>query len=724
MNNEKYQKITQIFNEAVELGSDERPVFLEEACGGDSSLRREVEDMLAADDKDLPFPGESAITVVAALFGGRLEPGQIIGVRYKILEEIGQGGMGEVFAAEDLRTKRKYALKVLSAKFNEDKELLRRFKQEGDAVSKLDHPNIVSVHDLDTIDGISFLVTEFIKGKTLRERLKDGPLSLSETLEIVRQIAEALKFAHAKKIVHRDIKPENIMLTNNGHDDRLIVKVLDFGLAKFTERNLEPVDSEGITRPQVSLVTGIIMGTPEYMSPEQAKGKETDERTDIWSLGVVLYEMLSGKSPFRADDRTGTLAAILERTPPVLDNLSKESNLIISKALGKNPEARYQTIIDFQSQLTNIKNNDGADTFMEWLPGPGRSFGTNLLIGIGLTVICSAIFLYLKDDKAVGVVSLMQVVILVFALWYFYKCKPKGLRLVETKVRSAKLNEDDRKATGYKTFKEWKEAGDKAKIVLERYMRDWKGILIAWLALYAIFVFKGFVRGLDWEKLSGSPDNFHQDLLIILVSVLITFLNNVSAWKIFLCYNLLNKPTEIRQEEQTIDDPVYSKSFGLLLAFSFAEVLFLLIFGTFATFNGSSFDFLRYTLQVFSGASGIAGGIAMALYVGRLQNKFIGTDTWIGVALYSYTAIQPLFLFLEGAPHYTEGKTPEWAAKLAVAIAVSLIDIALILKCLLFLYMAWLFQSGRLLYYLVRVRKIYQKIPEDWQNFRKVLKEN
>jgi serine/threonine protein kinase len=728
MNSEEYQKITRIFEKAAALAPHQRPTFLAEACAGDENARREVEEMLAIDDANPELPGESAIKVVA-LVARRLEADEIIGERYKILEEIGKGGMGEVFAAEDLHTKRKVALKVLSARFSEDLELARRFRQEGDAVAKLDHPNIVRVHDIDTINGVSFLVTEFIEGVTLRERLDEGALNLPEALEIVQSIAEALNFAHAKKIVHRDIKPENIMLSNNEHDGKLTVKVLDFGLAKFTEENSEPNDAaDYTTRVRFNTLVGTIMGTPAYMSPEQVRGKQTDERSDIWNLGVVFYEMLRGENPFFDRYADVTKAAILERNPAPLDNVSPELNGIIGKALQKNLEERYQTIRDFQLDLKNVKNNDGADTFTEWLSGLGKLGWNKLVLKVILIIILvSVLGLAVKDGEwAVSVVSVIHVVALWFALRYFDKCKPKGLASIETKDADNKLSEDDRKATDYETAGEWKAASNSAGIVLKQYLRDWKGILMAWFALYFLLILKG-LPPFGFGKLSGNPEKLYQDLWIVFLSIIITGLNNYSAWKIFLCFNLLNKQTEIRQEDQTVDDPAYSNGFKLVVAFSIVEVLTLAVFWAlmeplFAepvspapvlvksvlVEPNMTRDVLTTILQVFSGASGIIGGIAMALYVGRLQNKFIGTATAVSIALYSYTAIQPLFLFLEGDPYW----------------AVALIDIALFLKCLLFLYMAWLFQSGRLLYYLVRVRRIYPKLPEDWRNFRKVLRES
>jgi serine/threonine protein kinase len=215
--------------------------------------------------------------------------------RYKVLNSIGVGGMGEVFLAVDIELGRFVALKVLPSEVSNDKERIRRFILEAKAASALNHPNILTIHETRSINGTRFIVSEFIKGKTLRDKLKSESFSISETVEIAIQIASALHSAHSSQIIHRDIKPENIMI----REDNLL-KVLDFGLAKLTVNEPKDFDSESPTFEQVKTISGLVLGTVGYMSPEQARGKTVDHRTDIFSLGVVLYELL--RSCFKTQD--------------------------------------------------------------------------------------------------------------------------------------------------------------------------------------------------------------------------------------------------------------------------------------------------------------------------------------------------------------------------------------------------------------------------------------
>jgi serine/threonine protein kinase len=215
---------------------------------------------------------------------------------YKIHSSIGAGGMGEVFLAEDARLRRKVALKVLPEGIAADKERLRRFEQEAFAASALNHPNILTIHEFGANGETHFLAAEFVEGETLRETINAGELSLSEALGIAEQTAFALSAAHAAGIVHRDLKPENIMIRRDG-----IVKILDFGLAKLIEKKEVSIESEAETRAFVKTNPGVVMGTVSYMSPEQARGKDTDGRTDVWSLGVLLFEMASGRLPFAGE---------------------------------------------------------------------------------------------------------------------------------------------------------------------------------------------------------------------------------------------------------------------------------------------------------------------------------------------------------------------------------------------------------------------------------------
>jgi serine/threonine protein kinase/predicted Zn-dependent protease len=285
--------------------------------------------------------------------------------RYRIIEKIGAGGMGEVFLAEDTRLGRKVALKLLAEELTQNRDRLSRFDQEAYAASALNHPNILTVFEMGDEGGRHYIVTEFIDGITLRKRLSGVPLDLSEVLDIAIQIAGALEEAHAAGIVHRDIKPENVMVRRNGH-----VKVLDFGLAKLTERpDSEETDTEAITRALVQTDAGVVLGTSQYMSPEQARGKPVDARTDIWSLGVVLYEMTSGRAPFTGETKTDVIVSIAKTDPVPLarfaPNAPAEFEWIIMKALRKNVEERYQTVKELESDLKKLKQRLEFQTELE-----------------------------------------------------------------------------------------------------------------------------------------------------------------------------------------------------------------------------------------------------------------------------------------------------------------------------------------------------------------------
>ncbi|MEP6570383.1 MAG: protein kinase [Acidobacteriota bacterium] len=293
---------------------------------------------------------------------------------YRIIKKLGAGGMGEVYLAEDTTLNRRVALKLLLAEYTQNEEHLRRFKLEARAVSALNHPNILTIHEVGEAQGHHFIATEFIDGDTLREYLKrTGKMKASDTLAVAAQVASALAAAHEAGIVHRDIKPENIMLRADGY-----VKVLDFGLAKLTERETILADAEALTRPLVQTAPGVIMGTVYYMSPEQARGLETDARTDIWSLGVVLYEMVAGRAPFAGETVTDMLVAIVEREPPPLKNLTSEQipaelDWIITKTLRKNPDERYQTSKEFLADLQRLRQKLEIESHLQRSAPPEAS---------------------------------------------------------------------------------------------------------------------------------------------------------------------------------------------------------------------------------------------------------------------------------------------------------------------------------------------------------------
>lgn len=273
---------------------------------------------------------------------------------YKILSEIGKGGMGEVYLAQDTELDRKIAIKFLSDEFSKDSEKLNRFIQEAKAASALNHPNILTVYEIGTTEDTRYIATEFIEGETIRDLLgKKDSIPLNKVLKVGIQVAEALSAAHQAGIIHRDIKPENIMIRKDGY-----VKVLDFGLAKLTEtKEKDKISLEGETKALVKTNPGVVMGTVSYMSPEQAQGQETDARTDVWSLGVVLYELLAGRVPFEGKTINHTIVSILETEPKLLENVPDELQRIVRKTLTKEKENRYQTARDLLIDLKNLKRD-------------------------------------------------------------------------------------------------------------------------------------------------------------------------------------------------------------------------------------------------------------------------------------------------------------------------------------------------------------------------------
>src|SRR5213082_2879332 len=294
----RLQTVEEIFHAALDQKSDQVGAFLDTACEGDEVLRRKVEALLASHQR----AGSFIETTVAGIATQIIENGQadsLVGQafgHYKISERIGSGGMGEVYLATDVTAGRKAALKLLPMRFTGDAERLKRFQQEARAVVALNHPNILTVYEIGEDHSTHYIASELIEGETLRERLAHGRMQLSEAVDIAIQVASALAAAHQAGIVHRDIKPENIMLRPDGY-----VKVLDFGIAKLAEEEVPVTMPRDEALLLVETNLGSILGTVRYMSPEQACGRQVDKRTDIWSLGVVLYEMVTGHAPFTGD---------------------------------------------------------------------------------------------------------------------------------------------------------------------------------------------------------------------------------------------------------------------------------------------------------------------------------------------------------------------------------------------------------------------------------------
>src|SRR5574341_1534189 len=358
MTPDRFQKVGDIYDQALELEPEWRDAFLDEVCASDEELRREVESLLAAHERAEGFIDQPAVEVAAGLFADQPSSsieGKKIG-NYQALSLLGKGGMGEVYLANDLKLGRKVALKVLLQQFMQDPVRVKMFKREARAASALNHPNIITIFDIGQSDGAHFIVSEYVEGQTIRQRLKASAMPLREAMDIAVQTADALAAAHEAGIVHRDIKPENVMVRRDGY-----VKVLDFGLAKLTEPPAtNRIDlKETATKGTVYTLPGVVMGTAAYMSPEQARGEIVDSRSDIFSLGVLIYEMVAGETPFTGATPLEVLAATLEREPLPLTECDRripaELERIVAKALRKDRRKRYQTIRDMLVDLESLK---------------------------------------------------------------------------------------------------------------------------------------------------------------------------------------------------------------------------------------------------------------------------------------------------------------------------------------------------------------------------------
>ena len=366
MTPDRWEQINRLYYAALEVETKERVQFLEESCQGDSEMRKEVETLLAMHEKAGEFLDQPAIEVVArqvseeppSLVGRQLGPYQIMGL-------LGSGGMGEVYKAKDTRLNRTVAIKVIPKHLTERKDLRLRFEREARALAGLNHPNICAVYDIGSHEGVDFLVMEYLEGGRLSERLKKGPLPLKQLLQVALEITSALEQAHRRGVVHRDLKPGNIMLTEGG------AKLLDFGLAKQTGgagalRALSlPNARQGAHSTMESLTEeGMILGTVEYMAPEQVEGKEADARTDIFALGAVIYEMATGKRAFEGKSQASMMAAILTSEPPSMSRLQPLTPPVLEHAvqrcLAKNPDQRWQNAYDLAIELKWITEGHSA----------------------------------------------------------------------------------------------------------------------------------------------------------------------------------------------------------------------------------------------------------------------------------------------------------------------------------------------------------------------------
>src|SRR5881409_2245161 len=424
MTPERWQQLKQIFQSALERNPAERSAFLSQACADDPALRSQVESLIASHDQ----AGDSIEAMAAEAATEMLDDDQAVAIvgkqigRYQVLSNIGRGGMGEVFLAQDTSLGRKVALKLLRSDFTRNEERLRRFRQEARAASALNHPNILTIYEIGHNGSLHFMATEYVEGETLRQHLSRARLTVGQTLDVAIQVASALAAAHQAGIIHRDIKPENTMVRADGN-----VKVLDFGLAKLTDP--KTIDTAAPTLPQVETAPGVVMGTFSYMSPEQARGLTVDARTDIWSLGVMIYEMAAGRQPFEGETASDVMSLILQKEPPPLAHswpeVPAELERIVRKALRKDKEERYQTIKDLLIDLRNLRKELELEVEMERSASPmtGRAMSSGQSAAATAHSASSAEYIVegLKQHKrvAVGALALLLIASAVAAFFYF-----------------------------------------------------------------------------------------------------------------------------------------------------------------------------------------------------------------------------------------------------------------------------------------------------------------
>ena len=372
---DRWARIEALFHAAADVPPAARAAFLTEACGGDSAVRAEVESLLLADDAGTldnlrPFrlPTQETASPAAPDYEvAHLAAASLVGhtiSHYEIVGLLGAGGMGLVYLARDTALLRQVAIKMLPSAAASDGPALTRFTTEARAASALQHPNVATVYEMGETERQPFIAMEYVDGATLEARLREGPLSLDDALDVAVQVAAALEAAHEAGIVHRDIKPANIMLTPRG-----VVKVLDFGIAKL--RSTVPADGSEPAGTQA----GLVLGTIDYMSPEQALAAPVDHRSDLFSMGVVLYQSLTGDLPFRRPNVTATLDALLHAEPVRLStrvsDLPEAVDRVLARALAKDPAGRYQNA----SQMATMPHRDrprgmwrAADRGGSWLP--------------------------------------------------------------------------------------------------------------------------------------------------------------------------------------------------------------------------------------------------------------------------------------------------------------------------------------------------------------------
>jgi eukaryotic-like serine/threonine-protein kinase len=404
MKPERWRQVDQLFRAALERAPEERAAFIGEACGNDHSLRGEVEALLAADGQAGSFIETPAYAMVAPLLVADETPslvGRSIG-HYQVISLVGKGGMGKVYRARDTRLDRTVALKILLTDVAADDRRLRRFLREAKAASALNHPNVAHIYEIGEASteagSVSFIAMEYIEGQTLAARINAHPLAASEIVEIGSQITDALVEAHDKGITHRDIKPTNVMFTPRGQ-----VKVLDFGLAKITQFSPQAVARDISTMAKTA--SGVVMGTVPYMSPEQALGREVDYRSDLFSLGVVLYEMATGRLPFSGANMSETLDRILHAQPEAMARFNydvpAELERIVRKCLEKERERRYQSARELLVDLQNLQRDSQSSVMtVKQVVTPNRSRRWLLIALAVMLLVFVGTALYLLLSRA------------------------------------------------------------------------------------------------------------------------------------------------------------------------------------------------------------------------------------------------------------------------------------------------------------------------------------
>ena len=408
MKQDRWKEIDKVFSAALVLDSEKRAAFLDEACAGDEALRKEVETLLASDHQSHVIIDAPVLKVAAEFLAepraSRLSPGESIGP-YKILSLLGAGGMGEVYRAEDTRLDRQVALKILADALSEDARSMARFEREAKALAALSHPNILAIHDFGTHQNLMYFVMELLRGETLRARLKSSPIPWRNSIEISALVADGLWAAHSRGIIHRDLKPENIFLTSeNG------VKILDFGLARIEKtistEDLTSAPTEEGTQPHT------ILGTLSYMSPEQVRAETLDSRTDIFSLGIVLYEMLTGNRPFARKTGPEIMAAVLKDEPPDLSKSVEGLPLGVEQALRhcleKDPNQRFQTARDMAYALRSSSTGAVATVHETAKHALNRRLPSAWIIPlIALLIVGGSFYLWRTREKPMHSIAIL-----------------------------------------------------------------------------------------------------------------------------------------------------------------------------------------------------------------------------------------------------------------------------------------------------------------------------